>query len=89
MLGILCDMNKRKLLQRIVAGPKNVCFEDMRVLVEAFGFRQSRVSGSHHIYTHPQVNELVNLQNVSGQAKPYQIRQFLRLVEMYDLELGD
>jgi hypothetical protein len=35
------------------------------------------------------VRELVNLQNVNGEVKPYQIRQFLELVELYDLELGD
>lgn len=64
-------------------------FREMVTLVEAFGFRLSRVSGSHHIFTHPQVQELVNLQDVKGQAKPYQIRQFLRLVEQYNLELGD
>jgi predicted RNA binding protein YcfA (HicA-like mRNA interferase family) len=64
-------------------------FKDMIVLVEAFGFRLSRVSGSHHIFVHPQIQQLVNLQDVKGQAKPYQIRQFLRLVERYDLELGD
>jgi hypothetical protein len=32
---------------------------------------------------------LLNLQEVRGKAKPYQIRQFLRLVEKYNLELGE
>ena len=61
----------------------------MVTLVEAFGFRLSRIKGSHHIFVHPQVQELVNLQNVGGKAKPYQIRQFLRLVEQYNLALRD
>ena len=82
-------MNKRKLLQKILAGSKNVRFADMVSLVEAFGFHLARTDGSHHIFTHPQVPELVNLQNVKGQAKPYQIRQFLRLVERYSLEMED
>jgi predicted RNA binding protein YcfA (HicA-like mRNA interferase family) len=64
-------------------------FSEMVNLAEAFGFRLSRVNGSHHIFTHPQVPELVNIQEVKGQAKPYQIRQFLQLVERYNLELGD
>lgn len=59
----------------------------MTRLAEAFGFRLSRVSGSHHIFTHPGIPELVNLQNVHGQAKPYQIRQLMKLVERYDLKL--
>ena len=58
-------------------------------LAESFGFRLSRKSGSHQIYIHPKVSELLNLQDARGKAKPYQIRQFLRLVEKYNLELGD
>jgi predicted RNA binding protein YcfA (HicA-like mRNA interferase family) len=61
----------------------------MVALVETFGFRLVQVSGSHHIFIHPAVDELVNLQNVKGQAKPYQVRQFLRLVERYNLRLED
>ncbi len=56
-------------------------------LVMAFGFQLDRVNGSHHIFTHPNLTELVNLQEVNGQAKPYQIRQFLKLVEQYQLTL--
>lgn len=82
-------MNKRRLLQKILGGSKNIAFGDMIALVEAFGFRLSRINGSHHIFTHPEINELVNLQNVGGQAKPYQIKQFLRLVERYDLRMED
>ncbi len=32
---------------------------------------------------------MVNLQEVNGKAKPYQIHQFLQLVERYNLDLGD
>jgi hypothetical protein len=61
----------------------------MQRLVEAFGFELQRTSGSHHVFVHPDVRELLNLQEVRGQAKPYQIRQFLRLVERYALSLAD
>jgi hypothetical protein len=33
--------------------------------------------------------ENINLQEVDGKAKPYQIRQFLRLIERYNLRLED
>jgi hypothetical protein len=46
------------------------------------------VSGSHHIFAHEGVRELVNLQDVGGKAKPYQVRQLLDLVERYNLSLG-
>jgi predicted RNA binding protein YcfA (HicA-like mRNA interferase family) len=82
-------MNKKKLLAKAANGSKNISFNEIVTLVEAFGFRLARINGSHHIFTHPQVRELVNLQEVSGKAKPYQVRQFLELVELYDLKLGD
>jgi hypothetical protein len=40
-------------------------------------------------YPRPGIPELVNLQDVKGQAKPYQIRQFLKLVEKHDVKLED
>jgi predicted RNA binding protein YcfA (HicA-like mRNA interferase family) len=61
----------------------------MRRLVEAFGFELRRTSGSHHVFVHPDVRELVNLQDVGGRAKPYQARQFLRLIERYALPMED
>ena len=83
-------MNRRRLLRRLTQGAlQNVAFDDMVSLVEGFGFRLARVSGSHHIFVHPDVQELVNIQSVAGEAKPYQIRQFLRLVERYNLKLED
>ncbi len=82
-------MNPRKLLHRILSGSRDIRFDAMTGLIEGFGFRLSRVSGSHHIFTHPNVPELLNLQEVGGKAKPYQIHQFLRFVERYNLSLGD
>ena len=80
----------RRLLKRLSAGSlQNVAFPDMIKLVESFGFRLARVSGSHHIFTHPDLAELINLQEVRGKAKPYQIRQALRLVERYNLQLEE
>lgn len=83
-------MKRRRLLQRFVGGAlQNVAFADMVSLIKSFGFRLVRVSSSHHIFAHPDVPELVNLQNVQGKAKPYQIRQVLHLVERYNLKLKD
>jgi len=83
-------VRRKRLLRRLSEGAlSNVRFADLRDLVEGFGFRLSRLSGSHHIFTHPDVPELINLQDVRGEAKPYQIRQLLRLVERYNLALED
>ena len=83
-------MKRRKLLARLVSGAvQNVAFSDLQSLLTGFGFDLRRLSGSHHVYAHPRIPELINLQDVGGQAKPYQIRQLLRLVERYNLELED
>ncbi|MBU0606690.1 MAG: type II toxin-antitoxin system HicA family toxin [Armatimonadetes bacterium] len=83
-------MNPGRLLRRLASGAlSNVAFADMIRLAEDFGFRVARISGSHHILRHPSVPEMVNLQEVRGQAKPYQIRQFLKLVERHRLVLED
>ncbi|MEK6804847.1 MAG: type II toxin-antitoxin system HicA family toxin [Nitrospirota bacterium] len=82
-------MNKRKLLARALSGSKNLRFSEVVLLAAAFGFRASRVKGSHHIFVHPNVRELVNLQEVGGKAKPYQVKQLMELVEKYNLALRD
>jgi len=80
-------MKKRKLLDKLLSGSKNVRFSEFLQLVEAFGFKLSRISGSHHIFVHPDIPELINIQNVRGEVKPYQVKQFLELIEKYSLEL--
>lgn len=58
-------------------------------ILNAFGFHLSRVRGSHHIFVHSEIPELVNLQNVRGPAKAYQVRQFLKIVERHNLMLEE
>jgi predicted RNA binding protein YcfA (HicA-like mRNA interferase family) len=82
-------MKKRKLLQKLISGSKNVRFSEAVTCVEAFGFKLYRTKGSHHIFINSVIPELINLQNVNGKAKPYQIRQFLKIVEKYNLQMED
>ena len=81
-------MRPSRLLHRLRDGHlHNVKFRDVLRLAEAFGFRVSRVRGSHHIVTHDRISEQLNLQDADGEAKPYQIRQLLDLIRQYDLRL--
>ena len=83
-------MTKRqKLFQRLLNNSNNFAFDDLVSVVESFGFKLVRINGSHHIFQHPALSEQINLQNHKGKAKPYQISQFLRLVEIYNLSLED
>jgi predicted RNA binding protein YcfA (HicA-like mRNA interferase family) len=80
-------MDRQQLLRRLARSPHNVHFADFVDLIEGFGFELIRVRGTHHLFAHPPVPRLVNLQDMGGEAKPYQIRQFLKVVERYNLKL--
>ncbi|MDP8228512.1 MAG: type II toxin-antitoxin system HicA family toxin [Candidatus Electryoneaceae bacterium] len=82
-------MNPRKKLQKLLSGSKNIRFSEVTVVAEAFGFRLDRVKGSHHIFVHQKVPQLINLQNVKGNAKPYQIKQLLSIIEKHNLQIGE
>jgi predicted RNA binding protein YcfA (HicA-like mRNA interferase family) len=76
-----------QLLLRIVRHQQNVSFPDFARLLNAFGFQLSRINGSHTIFKNAETGLLMNVQNDNGEAKPYQIRQFLALVEKHNLKM--
>ncbi len=80
-------MKKAKLLKKLLSGSKNISFSEAAACAGAFGFRLDRINGSHHIFVHADIPELVNLQNVKGKAVPYQVKQLLQLVERYNLQI--
>jgi len=82
-------MNKRKLLEKILTGSKNIRFADATALARAYGFRLDRINGSHHIFMHPNIPELINLQDVKGKAKSYQLKQLLSVIEQHNLQMED
>ena len=73
------------MFQKLKSNPKNVRFDKICRIVEAFGFRFRGGKGSHRIYVRDGVEELLNFQEVNGKAKPYQVRQFIKIVEKYNL----
>ena len=81
-------MNKKKLLTKILNGSyQNISFNDFVTLIEGFGFEFVRQKGSHQIFWNDDIKESINIQNVDGEAKPYQVKDFLKIIEEYDLKL--
>jgi len=81
-------MNPRSLLARLQFNRNNVAFRDLERLAVALGFRLARTAGSHRIYVHTtHAGAQLNLQPSGREAKPYQIKQLLQLVEEYHLTL--
>ena len=62
-------MQPRKLLARVSREDvQNVIFGALPPL-EHFGFANVRTAGGHRVYIRPAIPELVNLQNIGGQAR--------------------
>lgn len=68
---------------------KNVLFHDFQSLLEAFGFRLDRINGSHHIYIHKSGKHMVSIQGDGKDAKPYQVKQFLAIIEQRNIKMED
>ena len=83
----LVTSSRRELTWPTAGDMRNVGFTEFCRLVEAFGSTLRRVSGSHHIYRHPDVPRPLSLQPHQREAKPYQISQFLDMVEEHGLKM--
>jgi virulence-associated protein VapD len=77
------------LCLRILRGRSdaNIPFDDLRHLLRRLGFAE-RVRGDHYIFTKEGVAEILNLQPLGRQAKPYQVKQVRGLIVKYRLAGG-
>jgi hypothetical protein len=77
---------RRKLYDSIVSGRSdaNIPFEQAVNLLVHLGFRE-RIRGSHHVFIREGIEEIINLQNVGGKAKPYQVKQMRTVLKKYNL----
>lgn len=78
-----------KLLDKIRNNPNGVRFDDICRLTEAFGFTCNGGKGSHRVYSKKGITDILNFQNVKGMAKPYQVRQLLRITDEHGLKLRE
>lgn len=47
------------------------------------------LSGSHHLLVHPKATRPLNFQRVGGKAKPHQVKQFLRDIGEFQLNMSE
>jgi predicted RNA binding protein YcfA (HicA-like mRNA interferase family) len=79
----------QKLFNKVNNNPYDVRFNDICKLAEAFGFTYKGGKGSHRVYSQKGVREILNFQNVKGKVKPYQVKQYLKLIQEYNLRLKE
>ena len=74
------------LYEKLRRSIKNIRFQDLTKAVDLFGFELVRVKGDHHIFTRSDIPQALNLQpSKNNKAKPYQIKQFLNIIQEYEL----
>jgi len=79
-----------KLYERLVSGGGGgISFRDFERLLRAFGFRHDRTMGSHRQYVHSKVPRPFPVQPEKKDAKRYQVREFLDIVEEYGLSIEE
>ena len=78
--------SRRKLYDRIVGGRSdtNISFSQTRSMLLYLSFEE-RVSGSHHVFFKEGIEEIINLQDVAGKCKPYQVKQMRAVLKKYNL----
>ena len=81
-------MDSEEVYRELKGRVTNVRFEELCQAAESFGFKFKGGKGSHRIFVREGVKELLNFQDVRGKSKPYQVRQFIKLIEKYNLVEG-
>ena len=78
------------ILLRVLRGisDANIRFAELCSLLSRLGFIE-RIKGSHHIFTHARVAEILNVQPRNSLAKPYQVKQVRRVLVQYKLTEGE
>ena len=67
-----------KLLDKARDNPSGLAFAEFETLLGRLGWRFDRQSGSHRIWISPR-GERLPIQSRQGEAKAYQVKQFLRI----------
>lgn len=77
-----------KILIKILSGTAdvNIGFKELTGLLLKLGFKE-RIKGSHHIYSMESMDEIINIQEINGKAKSYQVKQIRKLIKKYTLKL--
>lgn len=79
-----------KLYQQLLSpSSRTISFRDFERLLRAFGLELDRTAGSHRQYVHLAIPRAFPVQPDGKDAKRYQVREFLELVERYGLHLSE
>ncbi len=73
----MSNMNKR--IGKLFKSPNNTPIRELQIVLEYFGYRLSRINGSHFIFTHPNgTNKSIPVHN--NKIKKYYIKDILKTI---------
>ena len=79
-----------KLYARVMSNAgTTLSFRDFERLLAAFGFRLDRTTGSHRQYVHPLVPRPFPIQPSGKDAKRYQVREFIDMIDAHGLSMEE
>ena len=78
-----------KLIEKILTGRSdgNIKFNELCGILKQLGFKV-RIKGSHHIFFKEGLTEIINIQEVNGHSKPYQVKQIREIIINNKLEIN-
>ena len=55
--------------------------------IQVFGFRLIRFRSSHNFFDRPKIKKINKLTKFARKAKPFQVKQFLKIVDIHGLNM--
>jgi predicted RNA binding protein YcfA (HicA-like mRNA interferase family) len=80
-------MKRSSKLMIAARNQSDMLFSDLLFIAESAGFFLDRIKGSHHIMVCEGVDEILTLQPAGKNAKPYQVKQVISIIDRYHLKV--
>jgi predicted RNA binding protein YcfA (HicA-like mRNA interferase family) len=79
----------KKLVEQFLNRPTEVRFEDVRYILEAFGFEEKRSKGSHHSFRDSQGRTVIVPKQGGQKVKGVYIQQIVELLNLEEASNED
>jgi len=78
-----------KLIEQFLKKPPEVRFDDVRYLLEAFGFEENRSKGSHHSFRDTQGRKITIPKKGGNKVKGLYVQKIIQLLNLAEQNNDD
>jgi predicted RNA binding protein YcfA (HicA-like mRNA interferase family) len=80
---LIISMGKlSKLVEKILSYPPDVRFEEVKYLLEAFGYREIRSRGSHHAFENDSGDVMIIPKKGGNKVKRTYLREIVKVLDL-------